>query len=309
MSAAPLGPCAAGYMSAKACASGKTVLDLWKLADQTNRQLYTVKRTVGTNPGIIGVRFIFAQRHSQRRVHCPSIQLHGECLLPSPQANVTIVDVGRTSEGCAAHLSVGTATVGQCQNSASGLGSAASPGAQSWLLENVPGQPGYVYISNEVRCGVRVSVNLIVCLPTPAPLMLAGAARSGVRHALPGRQHKLQRHRDGALCDRQPQRHPHVAAHSCVSRCVINPLPMRRRRRVRCSNMKQPHNPLISNLFVPNLAHSPLASRSQQPCSLIVSASISTSIPISLAHGIHSILAGCNSANAASDCCCLTVVM
>ena len=44
-----------GYMSAKACTSGKTVLDLWKLADNTNRQLYTVKRTTGTDPGIIGV--------------------------------------------------------------------------------------------------------------------------------------------------------------------------------------------------------------------------------------------------------------
>ena len=48
--------CAAGYMSAKACTSGKTVLDLWKLADSTNRQLYTVKRTTGTDPGIIGVK-------------------------------------------------------------------------------------------------------------------------------------------------------------------------------------------------------------------------------------------------------------
>ena len=73
------------------------------------------------------------------------------CVLPPPlQANVTIVDVGRTAEGCAAYLSVGTATVGQCQNTVSGLGSSTSAGAQNWLLENVPGQPGYVYISNEV---------------------------------------------------------------------------------------------------------------------------------------------------------------
>ena len=43
-------------MSAKSCASSKNVLDLWKLADNTDRQLYTVKRTVGTNPSIIGVR-------------------------------------------------------------------------------------------------------------------------------------------------------------------------------------------------------------------------------------------------------------
>ena len=42
-------------MSAKSCASGKTVLDLWRLADNTDRQLYSVKRTTGTNPGIIGV--------------------------------------------------------------------------------------------------------------------------------------------------------------------------------------------------------------------------------------------------------------
>ena len=48
--------CAAGYMSAKSCASGKSVLDLWKYADDTNRQLYSVKRTVGTDPYIVGVR-------------------------------------------------------------------------------------------------------------------------------------------------------------------------------------------------------------------------------------------------------------
>ena len=69
----------------------------------------------------------------------------------APQVDVTIVDIGRTTEGCAAHLSVGTATVGQCQNTVSRLGTAASPGAKNWLLENVPGEPGMVYISNEVR--------------------------------------------------------------------------------------------------------------------------------------------------------------
>ena len=45
----------AGYMSAKSCASGKTVLDLWKLADSTGRQLYTVAAVGGTASSVIGV--------------------------------------------------------------------------------------------------------------------------------------------------------------------------------------------------------------------------------------------------------------
>ena len=118
-------------MSAKACTSGKTVLDLWKFADNTNRQLYSVARTVGTNPGIIGVSLcvweVGASTHVGRRLAtCPLL-----CVwLPPPQANVTIVDVGRSNEGCAAYLSVGTATVGQCQNTVSGLGSSTSPGGE-----------------------------------------------------------------------------------------------------------------------------------------------------------------------------------
>ena len=148
-------------MSAKACTSGKTVLDLWKLADSTDRQLYTVKRSVGNNPSIIGVR-----RAPGSGCPSPIGTLHpwrdadtrATAVVPL-QVNVTIVDVGRTTEGCAAYLSVGSASIGWCQTTTSGLGTASSPGAASWLLENVPGQPGYVYISNEARraagCAMR----------------------------------------------------------------------------------------------------------------------------------------------------------
>ena len=93
-------------------------------ADTTDRQLYTIKDT-GGGASIIGV-------------------------------NVTIQNVGRTTEGCDAHLAVGAASVGQCQTSTSGLGSAASPGAQKWRLDNVPGEPSMVLISNEVRVSVWV---------------------------------------------------------------------------------------------------------------------------------------------------------
>ena len=95
---------------------------------------------------------------------------------------MAIVDVGRTAEGCAAHLAMGTATVGQCQNTVSGLGSATSPGANSWLLENVPDQPGFVFISNEVRCGSalfgkRLCVRRPPCMPWyPHPCLQARRA-------------------------------------------------------------------------------------------------------------------------------------
>ena len=89
----------------------------------------------------------------QRTQTCPSTR---ECgLLPRahpPQANVTIVDIGRTAEGCAAHLAVGSASVGQCAVTTTGLGSSTSPGAQRWVLEAVPGEAGMVYISSQVRC-------------------------------------------------------------------------------------------------------------------------------------------------------------
>ena len=64
--------------------------------------------------------------------------------------------MGRSNEGCDAHLSVGTVTVGHCQTSTSGLGSVALAGAETWRLDNVPGEPNMVYISSEVRavwCG------------------------------------------------------------------------------------------------------------------------------------------------------------
>ena len=106
------------------------------------------------------------------------------------QANVTIVDIGRTAEGCAAHLAVGTATVGQCQNTVSGLGSATSAGANSWLIENVPGQPGFVYISNEVRvrcgeCARRRICTLaapLQCAHTLACVQARRAAGCGMRY-------------------------------------------------------------------------------------------------------------------------------
>ena len=110
----------AGYLSAKSCASGSAALDMWRVADTTGRQLFSVKRASGGGAGIMGV-------------------------------NVTIADVGRTSEGCAAFLTVGSATAGQCAITIARLGSAAGIGAQKWVLEAVPGgQPGLVYISNEV---------------------------------------------------------------------------------------------------------------------------------------------------------------
>ena len=66
------------------------------------------------------------------------------------QVDTTIVSIGRTAEGCAAHLSVGSATVGQCAVTTTKFGSAASPGAHRWVLEAVPGEAGMFYISNEV---------------------------------------------------------------------------------------------------------------------------------------------------------------
>ena len=67
------------------------------------------------------------------------------------QVNATIVDVGRTAEGCAAHLSVGSASAGECGVTITGLGSASCPGVQRWVLEAVPGEAGMVFIKNEVR--------------------------------------------------------------------------------------------------------------------------------------------------------------
>ena len=67
------------------------------------------------------------------------------------QANVTIVDVGRAAEGCAAHLVVGSAT--QCATVTARLGTADGIGAQKWVLTDVPGSDGLVYISNEVTVG------------------------------------------------------------------------------------------------------------------------------------------------------------
>ena len=104
-------------MSAKACSSGQNVLDLWAYTDNTNRQLFQIS---GYGTGVpIGI-------------------------------NVTFVNVGRTTEGCANYLSV-AAAAGQCSNNKVQLGSKTSLGATVWEIQNVPGQPGHVYITNAVR--------------------------------------------------------------------------------------------------------------------------------------------------------------
>ena len=99
-------------MSAKACSSGQNVLDLWAYTDNTNRQLFAVSGYGGTN--------------------------------------VAFMNVGRTSEGCANYISV-AAAAGQCSNTKVQLGSKTGLGAIAWEIQNVPGQPGYVYITNAVR--------------------------------------------------------------------------------------------------------------------------------------------------------------
>ena len=155
----------AGYMSAKACASGKTVLDLWKVADQTNRQLYTVKRASGSG-SIIGVRARTDRRPApphpasppSRPVNPASNQTRMllACLLAgllALQVNTTLVNSGRASEGCAAYVSVGSASTGWCQITTAGLGTTTSPGAEQWVLEAVPGETDMVYVSNWVRGG------------------------------------------------------------------------------------------------------------------------------------------------------------
>ena len=44
-----------GYLSAKSCASGKLAIDLWAVADNTNRQLFSAKPSSGSQLGIVGV--------------------------------------------------------------------------------------------------------------------------------------------------------------------------------------------------------------------------------------------------------------
>ena len=112
-------PCRAsppvGYMSAKACSSGQNFLNLWAI--NADRQLFKIS---GFGTGLpLGI-------------------------------NVTFMNVGRASEGCASYLSV-AAAAGQCSNNKVQLGSQTSLGATFWEIKNVPGQPGYVYITNAVR--------------------------------------------------------------------------------------------------------------------------------------------------------------
>ena len=183
-------------MSAKACASCQNVLDLWAYTDQTNRQLFQISG-YGT-----------------------SVPLG---------TNVTFANVGRTSEGCASYLSV-AAAAGQCSNTKVLLGSKTGLGAASWEIQNVPGQPGYVYITNAVRViGGGGSIAHAPYLPAhrmftqcapacpapyprprPVPTIHAGPPRRQL-HAVPGRQHQLQQHRGGHLQRWGPQRHRKVA--------------------------------------------------------------------------------------------------
>ena len=182
--------CCAGYMSSKACSSGRNVLDLWVATDHTDRQLYSVMPVSGAKTSIIGV-------------------------------NVSIANIGRIHEGCSAHICVGAATVGRCATTTAGMGSLAGIGSQSWRLENVPGEPNVVLISSEVGTMSKAwlqSIDNGVNLPgapaaiielhkTPAPpsktyhrhhshlspyALCAGAACSWLSHALSRSEHELQ---------------------------------------------------------------------------------------------------------------------
>ena len=107
-----------GFISAKACTSGSNALDLWPVYNST-RQLINLVPASGKNVSIVGT-------------------------------NVTMVDVGRTAEGCANYIGV-AAAAGQCSNTKVLLGTKASVGATAWEIQWVPGQPGCVYISNAAR--------------------------------------------------------------------------------------------------------------------------------------------------------------
>ena len=107
-----------GYASAKACISGSNGLDLWPITDGTNRQLVNLAPASGKNVSIVGT-------------------------------NVTMINVCRTADGCSAYASVGSAA--NCAATDVAMGTEASVGATAWEIQWVPGQPGYVYITNAVR--------------------------------------------------------------------------------------------------------------------------------------------------------------
>ena len=107
-------------MSSKSCAADPSVvlrLDLWAVADTTNRQLYTVMPTTGSGVGIVGTP-------------------------------VTIRNVGRSNEACAAFATEGSTS--QCGDTTALMGDKAGPGATQWILDAIEGEPGMVYIYNQV---------------------------------------------------------------------------------------------------------------------------------------------------------------
>ena len=119
----------AGNMSAKPCSGGQTVLNLWASPDTTGRQLFEISGVAGGGGG---------------------------ALLAT---NATLVNVGRTREGCAGYVGVASATAGQCSNTGVLLlGSRSGLGAASWSVQNVTGEPGYVYITNAVRVRIMGGV-------------------------------------------------------------------------------------------------------------------------------------------------------
>ena len=171
-----------GYLSAKPCAGtgGPTGLDLWAYADNSNRQLWEISGA-GTKLPI------------------------GE--------NVTLLNDGRIWEGCASFASVAGAK-GQCSNTGVLLvGDPHQAGAANWVVNNVTGEPGFVYITNSVR----------------GPLWVAGG-RGGGRGRVAG---------DGVLWTPAWLSFPDVRAPACImpflvpacrSTCLLPPMPPSRRR-------------------------------------------------------------------------------
>ena len=196
------------------------MLDVW-IDGASNRQLFSVVPSLasgGAASGIVGV-------------------------------NLTIVNIGRTGEGCAAtYASVASVSPSWCAVTSAGLGTASSPGAQRWALENVPGGgPNLVYISNQVcvpHCPVYICLAVRcecepgggtgyrsrrMCCRELCPLqrrpvalppfhVSAGPHRGWLRHALPGGKPQLQRQRGRLVCARQRFGAAEVAADSHLMR-------------------------------------------------------------------------------------------
>ena len=107
-------------MSSKSCAADPSVvlrLDLWAVVDATSRQIYAVTPTTGSGASVMGTP-------------------------------VTIRSVGRSNGACAAYAAEGSAS--QCGDTTALMGDKAGPGATQWIIDAVKGQPGMVYIHNQV---------------------------------------------------------------------------------------------------------------------------------------------------------------